>query len=147
MKRELEREFNEEVERYRRALVYLARKSEWGEFKRRAAGLFDYVEQVEAMERERRFSLIFNAILALLVLAVVVAIGINPSAVPDWPRHRQSLLMACLAASGFELYFFLNFRWYAEMRKAGLFRRREQFLRNIEQDFRSFPLSGREVRS
>jgi hypothetical protein len=147
MTRELAREFNEEVERYRRALVYFARKREWSEFKRRAAGLFDYVEQVEATERERRFFRIFNSILVLLVLAVLFVIGIDPGIGPGWQRHKQTLLMACLAASGFELYFFLNFRWYAEMRKAGLLRRREQFLRNIERDFRSFPLGGGEVRT
>lgn len=147
MTRELAREFNEEVERYRRALVYFARRSEWCEFKRRAAGLFDYVERIEATERERRFFIVFNAILALLVLAVVIVICIDPLSGPAWPRHKQTLLIACLAASGFELYFFLNFRWYVEMRKAGLFQRREQFLRNIERDFRSFPLEREAARS
>ena len=138
MTQELARKFSDEVERYRRSLVYFARKSEWDEFKKRAGGLFDYVEEVEATERERRFFTVFNAILAVLIAAVVALFSIDLPAHVDWPHYKRALVLACLAASGFELYFFLNFRWYAEMRKAGFRRRREQFIRNIERDFRSF---------
>ena len=147
MTRELARQFNEEVEQYRRSLVYFARKREWDEFKQRAGGLFDYVEEVEATERERRFFSVFNTILALLAVSVVVLFSMDPGVHPEWPQYRNALIPACLAASGFELYFFLNFRWYAEMRKAGFQRRRQRFIRNIEQDFRSFTVQGEEVRS
>lgn len=147
MTRELARQFNEEVEQYRRSLVYFARKCEWDEFQKRAGSLFDYVERIEATERERRFFSVFNAILALLVVAVVAVLSLDPGAHGDWLKYKRAIVMTCLAASGFEFYFFLNFRWYAEMRKAGFMRRRELFIRNIEQDFRSFTGQREEARS
>ena len=51
--------FNGEVEAYRRALIYFARKCDWVEFKARAGRLFDYLELVEAVVRERKFFRVF----------------------------------------------------------------------------------------
>jgi len=147
MTQELARQFSDEVERYHRALDYFARVREWERFKERAGGLFDYVEHVEATELERRFYRIFNMILTVLAVSIVALFSVDLPAGADWPYYKRALVLACLAVSAFELYFFLNFRWYADMRKAGFRRRRERFIRNIERDFRSFPVNRTEVRS
>ncbi len=138
MTQELAKQFNAEVEGHRRALLYLASKREWEAFKARAGRLFEYLEKVEATERERRFYTIFYFILVVLTLAVIVALGVEPRVSADWLDQRRSLILAALAGCSFELFFYLNFRWYAEARMAGFLRRRAAFIRGIEQDFRTF---------
>ncbi len=130
--------FSEEVEGYRRSLLYFARKCDWAEFKARAGRLFDYVESVEATELERRFFITFNTILALLIAAVVVLFTVDPGVHEQWQNYRNAGILAALAASGFELFFFLNFRWYADMRMSCFRKRREVFIRTIERDFRRY---------
>jgi hypothetical protein len=46
--------------------------------------------------------------------------------------------MSALAASSFELYFYLGYRLYAEARTFQYRKRRSSFIRGIEQDFRSY---------
>jgi hypothetical protein len=136
--REVARQFNQEVEQYRRTLLYFARICDWEEFKERAGRLFDYLEVVEATERERRFFAVFNTILAVLVALVIILFSIDPGTDAAFDRYRRTLVVLCLCAGGFECYFFMNFRWYADMRKACFTRRRQAFIRDIERDFRSF---------
>jgi hypothetical protein len=64
-----------------------------------------------------------------------------------WTRYRTGLILACLAASSCEIFFFLNFRWYAPADSPFSQAPRDGFLRIIEQDFRSFALRRDEVRS
>lgn len=136
MTKELAKRFSEEVENYRRALDYFARKCEWEEFKARAGRLFDYVEDVEASERERCFFSLFYTILVCVAGAAAALIGLD-AAEGAWAQYRTSLFLVCLAACGFELFFYLNFRRYADNRKSGFRKRREAFIRGIERDFRS----------
>ncbi len=138
MTQELAKQFNAEVEGHRRALLYLASKREWEAFKARAGRLFEYLEKVEASERERRFYTIFYSILAVLTLGVIIVLGLMPQLSAGWFYQRRSLILAALAGCSFELFFYLNFRWYVEARMAGFLRRRAAFIRSIEQDFRTF---------
>ncbi len=147
MTRELARQFNDEVERYRRSMLYFAVKRDWDEFKSRAGGLFEYVETVEATERERRFYAVFSAIRAMLVLGVLIVLGVDPRVNAVWAEHRQMALMLSLAGCGFEVFFYVNFRTYVQARMAGYQRRRDAFIRNIERDFRSFAMQPETSRS
>ncbi len=140
MKREVAKQFNEEVERYRRTLLYFARKCDWEEFKVRAGRLYEYLERVEASERERRFYRVFSSILAMLTLGVVALLSVDPTASAGWIDYRRSLFLAALAGCSFELFFYLNFRWYAGVRMAGFLKRREAFIKGIERDFRAFDM-------
>ncbi len=139
MTRELAKQFNSDVEQYRRSLLYFAGHCNWEEFKVRAGRLFEYVERIEASERERRFYTVFFCILGALGLGIVILLGIDPWVLAG-PDQRQTLFVIALAGCGFELFFYLNFRRYAEVRMAGFRRRREMFIRNIERDFRSFAI-------
>lgn len=138
MKRELAEEFSREVDSYRNALLYCARKSDWDSFKDKAGRLFDYVEAVEHSELERRFFAIFTPILAVLVLVVLALVGGKFEVNPELMRMKQTVILAAVIASTFELYFFLNFRMYKSVRTTYSMKRRENFIRNMEQDFRSY---------
>ncbi len=142
MTQELATQFNDEVERYRRSLLYFAAKADWGEFKARAARLFEYLENIEASERERRFYRVFFLILLVLCVGVIIVLGIDSQVSAEWFGYRRSLLMTALGGCSFELFFYLNFRWYVEARMAGFLRRRAAFIRGMEHDFRSYAMGS-----
>jgi Na+/H+ antiporter NhaC len=140
MKKELAEQFSREVESYRKALLFYARKNDWEEFKTKAGRLFDYVESIEHVELERRFFSVFYVILAALVLTVIALFGINFGISPELMRLKNTVLLAALVVGSFELYFFINYRTYAATRTSIYTERRENFIRGIERDFRSFNL-------
>lgn len=136
MKKEFSERFNDEVEGYRRALLYHARTAEWETFKMKAGSLFDYVEVVEVSEVERRFFKLFTSILVALVGVVIAVMNIDVAVHPDLQRVRYTIILLGMAASCFEVYFFLGFRRYRAAKAAHYHQRRDAFIRNIEQDFR-----------
>jgi len=140
MKKKRAEQFSREVESYRRALLFCARESDWEEFKAKAGRLFDYVETIERVELEKRFYLVFSIILAALVLAVIALFSVNFEVSPESMRLKNTVLFTAIAASTFELYFFINYRTYAGVRTSLYKERRENFIKNIEKDFRSFAL-------
>lgn len=142
MKKKLAEQFSREVESYRGALLFCAKKRDWEEFKAKAGRLFDYVESVERVELEKRFFTIFSAILAALVLAVIALFSVNFEVNPESMRLKNTVLFTALAASTFELYFFLNYRTFAGARTSLYKERRENFIKNIEKDFRNFDLQA-----
>lgn len=140
MKKELNDQFNREVDGYRNALLGDARKSDWTAFEAKAGKLFDYVESIERRELERRFYSAFSLILAALILAVIALFSINFEVSPELMRLKNTVMLAALATSSFELYFFINYRMYTGVRTSLYQERRENFIRNIERDFRRFHL-------
>lgn len=143
MKKERAEQFSREVEGYRKALLFCARERDWEEFKAKAGKLFDYVESIERVELERRFFSIFSVILAALVLAVIALFSVNFEVSPESMRLKNTVLFIAIAASTLELYFYVNYRTYAGVRTSFYKERRENFIRNIEKDFRSFDLQTR----
>lgn len=140
MKRELAEKFNQEVDSYRNALLYEARKCDWEAFKARAGKLFDYVESIEFSELERRFFTVFSLILALLGLVVLALLGVDFQAHPELMRLKSTVVLAGIAVSSFELYFFIDYRMYMDIKTSCYKKRRENFIRNMEQDFRTYAL-------
>lgn len=138
MKKEFADRFSEEVERYRRALLQYARKCDWDTFKMKAGNLFDYVEVIELSETERRFFRIFKSILALLIGVVIAILNMDVTVHPDLARMKFSIILLALAGSCFELYFFLGFRKYMDVKTTYYKKRKDRFIRNIEKDFREF---------
>lgn len=138
MKREFADQFNQEVDGYRKALLYYARQCDWEAFKARAGRLFDYVESVEFQELERRFFKTFNLVLAALVLAVIALCGVDFNAHQELLSLKNAFVLAAIGASSFELYFFFDYRMYCDIKTFCYKKRRENFIRNMEQDFRSF---------
>ena len=125
------------MEEYRRALLHYAGASEWDEFKARAGRLFDYVESIEFSEIERRFFHVFSAILAFLILVVMVLFNYDFASNAELLRLKNAFILVALGASSFELYFYLNYRLYMGARTANSRRRREVFIREMIQDFRT----------
>ena len=145
MKKKLAEQFSREVESYRRALLFCARKSDWEEFKMKAGKLFDYVEAIERVELEKRFFSVFSVILAALVVTVIALFNVNFEISPESMRLKNTVMFTAIAVSTFELYFFINYRTYAGVRTSHYQERRENFIKNIEKDFRSFDLRTADV--
>jgi hypothetical protein len=138
MKRQLAERFNQEVENHRMALIYYARKCDWETFEAKAGRLFDYVESIEFMELERRFFTVFNLILGFLVLAIIGLLTVDFEVHRELFKFKNSFVMTALAVSSFELYFFIDYRMYVGVKTRFYKKRRENFIRNIERDFRGF---------
>jgi len=137
MKRGREKQFNQDVENYRRALLYHARISDWETFKAKAGRMFDYVEAIEFSELERRFFMNFNAVLVVLIAIAVALFQVDFEVAPELVRLKNVMVLAGLGVGSFELYFYINYRTYVRVRTFNYAERREKFIRNIEQDFRS----------
>jgi len=138
MKRQLAERFNQEVENHRKALLYYARKCDWETFEAKAGRLFDYVESIEFMELERRFFTVFNFILVFLILAIVGFLTVDFEVHRELFRFKSSFVITTLAMSSFELYFYIDYRLYVGVKTRLYKKRRENFIRNIERDFRGF---------
>lgn len=138
MRRDLAEQFNREVDNYRKALLYYARKCDWETFEDKAGRLFDFVETVEFRELERRFFKVFYLILSVLILAVIGLISLNFEGNQELMRLKNIFIISSLAGSSFELYFYVDYRMYIDV-KTRLYRtRREKFVRGIERDFRGY---------
>jgi len=144
MKRGTEKQFNQDVENYRRALLYHARISDWETFKAKAGKLFDYVEAIEYSELERRFFTNFNVILVVLIVIVVALFKIDFGVTPELMQLKDAFILAGLGVSSFELYFYIDYRIYRGVKTVHYTERRERFIRNIESDFRSYVLQAEE---
>ena len=138
MKRGREKQFNQDVENYRRALLYHARISDWETFKAKAGRMFDYLEAIEYSELERRFFMNFNAVLVVLIAIAVALFQVDFEVAPELVRLKNVMVLAGLGVGSFELYFYINYRTYVRVRTFNYAERREKFIRNIEQDFRSY---------
>jgi hypothetical protein len=140
MKTTLKEAFNREVDNYRKALLYYARKSDWPTFEAKAGRMFDYVEAIARSELERRFYLLFSVILAGLVMAVVALLSIHFEVSPQLIRLKNTIIFGGIAASTFELYFYINYRTHAGDRMSLYQERRKDFINGIEEDFRKYTL-------
>lgn len=129
--------FNAEVERYRKALLYYARKCDWETFKAKAGRLFDYLESIEMSETERRFSSITKIIVAALVAVLLVIWRMHVVTTPEQESVRRLVILTALSISSFEFFFLLNFAKYRKIKKSFYGKRRARFIYLIEQDFRT----------
>jgi len=138
MKRGWKDQFNQDVENFRRALLYHARTCDWVTFKAKAGRLFDYVESIEYAELERRFFKNFTAVLVALIAIAVALFQVDLAAEPGLLRLKNLMVLAGLGVGSFELYFYINYRTYLKVRTFHYAARRERFIRNIELDFRGY---------
>ncbi len=129
--------FNQEVENYRRILLNCAGKSEWNSFKLNAGKLFDYVESVEMAVLEKKFFRISFVVMCILFVLVGLIVGTSFDMKEEVMRIRKLMILVAFMGSSFQLYFFVNFWRYMGRKITCYERRRERFIRDIEQDFRS----------
>lgn len=137
MRKELYRSFNEEIQKYRNSLVEYARRCEWDRFKTSAGRLFDYCESVEMSETGKRFFRVFSTILASLFIVLALIIKLHSGNFPELIGMKKFIVVSALVGAWFEFYFFLNYRMYMEYKTAFYNKRKERFIRSIEEDFRS----------
>ena len=138
MKRGWREQFNQDVENFRRALLYHARISDWETFKTKAGRMFDYVESIEYSELERRFFKNFNVVLAVLVAIAVALLNVDFEVTPELLRVKNLMVLAGLGVCSFELFFYINYRTYVKVRATNYEERRKRFIRGIEKDFRTY---------
>ena len=140
MNKELAELFNQEVESYRRELLYYARKCDWETFEEEAGRMFDYVESIEFRELERRFYVVFNLILVVLVLGVVALFSVDFQAHEELARLKSGFIIYSVVMSSFEIYFYIDYRIFTGIKTSSCKKRRENFIKGIEQDFRSYTI-------
>jgi len=138
MRKELAEQFSREVENYRKTLLSCAARRDWKAFEVKAGRLFDYVESVEYREIERRFFRIFNIILSVLILAVIGFLSVDFNVHQELLRFKNAFFLTTVAVSSFELYFYVDYRMFAENKTVDYRRRRENFIKAIEHDFQSY---------
>ena len=107
-------------------------------FQAKAGRLFDYLESIEFRELERRFYSIFSLVLGFLVLAVIGLVTVDFQVHQELLRLKNAFVMSAVAVSSFELYFYVDYRMYVDVKTRCSRKRRETFIREIERDFRGF---------
>jgi len=138
MEKELSETFSEEVEKYRIQLLTCAKKSQWDTFKMNAGRLFDYVESIEMSVIEKKFFRISRIIIIVLCLMVAFICKTHFDIHCGLERIREVMILLAIAGCSFQLYFYVNFRTYMDYKLTSYKRRRDSFIRNIEQDFKEF---------
>ncbi len=128
---------NREIEEFRKALVFDAKICDWEMFEGKAGMLFDYLESIELAEIRKLFSRIIRMVLSVLLLAGSVAWGLILGTNGSLLRYQNSILVVMLAGVCFLLFFFADFRLATGFLASRHQTRRRNFIRNIEQDFRS----------
>ena len=141
MEKELYNNFNDEINRYKNALLFYAKKCDWDTFKVNAGRLFDYCESYEMSVIERKFFRISKIIVAVIFLMVVFIVKMNPNKYPELARVNEIMTLIAVATSCFEVYFFCNFRMYMKYKIVYYKRRRERFIMNIQRDFEDMTIS------
>jgi hypothetical protein len=136
MNKEFNNRFNEEINRYKKALLFHAGRCDWGTFKVNAGRLFDYCESIEASAIEKKFFKITKIIVGIILIMVIIIVKMNPEIYPRLARINELLTLIAIATCCFEVYFFYNFRMYMKGKTIYYKKRREKFIRNIEQDFK-----------
>ncbi len=141
MENELYNNFNDEINRYKNALLFYAKKCDWDTFKVNAGRLFDYCESFELSVIERKFFNISKIIVAVIFFMVVLIVKMNPNKYPELARVNEMMTLIAVATSCFEVYFFCNFRMYMKGKTVYYRRRRERFIMNIQRDFEEMTIS------
>lgn len=136
MNSDLHRTFNEEVNRYKNALLFYARKCDWDTFQDNAGRLFDYVESIEMSEIERKFYKISKVIVMALFIVVIFILKMDRNLSPGITRLKDFVVIIAVAGGSFEIYFLLNFKMYMKNKIRRYKKRRERFIMDIEQDFK-----------
>jgi hypothetical protein len=132
----MEQQFNQEVENYRKALLYHARTCDWETFKAKAGKMFDYVEAIEYSELERRFFTNFNVILAVLVVIIAALFKVDFAVTPELVRLKNIMVLAGLGVSSFEPYFYPDYKIH-EGQTVHYSERRENRVK-YRKDFRNY---------
>lgn len=140
MKKELADQFNHEVDAYRRTLLYYAKISDWEAFEAKAGRMFDYVETVEFQELERRFFKTFGLILAAIIIAATAFFNVDFEVHREWLRWKNAFFFSALSACSLEIYFFVNYRIYIDVKTYGQKNQRNKFIYGIKADFRKYLL-------
>lgn len=136
MTEELNRTFNEEVNRYKNALLFYAKKCDWETFKVKAGKFFDYLESIEMSEIERKFFNISKIVIFILCIVVLFILKLNPDISPEMAGFRKLIILMAIGGCGFEIYFFFNFKTYMKYKSDFYEKRRERFIYDIERDFK-----------
>ncbi len=144
MTRSLYNSINKEVEQYRRALIHFAKTREWETFEKKAGRLFDYLESIELMVLERKFYSLFILILAALAGIVILILNADGWLLSLIVKYKEYIVLVAACAACYELYFYLNYRFYVDGKMSRYKKRKEQFIRNIENDFREYTMGSGE---
>ncbi len=127
---------NDEISRYKKALIFFAKTCDWFAFHSNAARLFEYLESVELSLLKRKYHQVIEIISVALVLAIVVFSSVNITDSPLLIKYRGQLVLIAAAAILFELLLLIELRLYGDIKAKNQQKRKEWFIRNIEHDYK-----------
>lgn len=122
-----------ELDRYRRALLYLGGSCDWDAFHAKAAQLFEYLEAtgIAALLKRRLYPAIAGV--AIVLVAVFPLFGLlGSSGFPFLAGHQDAVAMAVLAVYACGLLSLLELRLYLSMRALRRKKREAEFIRSLE---------------
>jgi len=105
-------------------------------FEKKAGILFDYLDAIERRVIERSFFIRFFFILAMLVATAVIIVKMDGQVFPVFLKYKNAMVLTAIAVSSFKLYFYVDFRMYVKAKMSWYKKRKEQFIKNIEKDFK-----------
>lgn len=137
MDRQVTRKLDNEISRYRKTLVYFAKTCDWKNFQNRAATLFDYLESVELFLLKKKIYQLFNIIFAVLAVTFLIFTTLSGSVSPLLMKYWGQLALSVAAAIFLGVLFFLELRMYTSIKATRLKKRKEKFIKTIEDNFKT----------
>jgi len=137
MDKQFARMLDNEISRYRKALDYFAKTCDWKNFQRNAATLFDYLEFVELSLLKNKIYQLFDIIFVVLAVTFVLFSTLSGTVSPVLMKYWGQLVLGVVAASFLGVLFYLKLRMYASIKAARLTKRKEQFIKKIEDSFKN----------
>lgn len=127
---------NDEISRYKKALIFFAKACYWFDFHSNAATLFEYLDSVELSLLKRKLRQVIEIVSVALVLAIVIFSSVNITDSPLLIKYRGQLVLIAAAAILFELLLLIELRLYVNIKTRNQQKRKDRFIRNIEHDFK-----------
>jgi hypothetical protein len=81
--------------------------------------------------------------MAAVLCIVIFVLKLDPGAYPECMRLKNFMILIAIAGCCYEFYFFLNFRMYMHLKTIFYRKRKEHFIRGIEQDFKEIAAPSR----
>ncbi len=121
-----------ELDRYRRALRYLAGTCAWDAFHAKAAQLFDYLEPTGVTLLKQRLHMIVAGVVIGLVAVFAVFSALGSAGIPFFSEHRDAVALLILAVYLCELLLLLEMRLYLSLRSSRRSKREAEFVGGLE---------------
>ena len=137
MDKQFTKRLDNEISRYRKTLDYFAKTCDWKNFHRNAATLFDYLESAELFLLKKKIYQLFDIILIVLAVTFVMLSTLSGTVSPWLMKYWGQLALSVAVAIFLGVLFFLELRMYTSFKATRLKKRKEEFIKNMENNFKT----------